>query len=144
MQTQRRSQLDTVQHRRAGFTLVEIMVVVIVIGILAALIVPNLFDRAGKAKKAVAKQQVATLENAVQMFQQDYARFPDSLEELANPPTGVEGASPPTIKQKDLVDPWGNAFIYRYPGNQWTFDLLSLGADGQEGGEDENADVTNY
>ena len=129
---------------RTGFTLIEIMVVVIVIGIIAALIVPNLFDRAGKAKRAVAKQQVSTLEGAVQMFQQDYSRFPETLEELANPPTDVEGASPPSVKAKDLTDPWGNPFVYRYPGNSWTFDLLSLGADGQEGGEGENADITNF
>lgn len=129
---------------RRGFTLIEIMVVVIVIGVIAALIVPNLFDKAGKAKRSVAKQQVATLENAVQLFQQDYSRFPDSLEELANPPADAEGASPPSIKQKDLADPWGNPFVYRYPGNNWTFDLLSLGADGQEGGEGEAADITNY
>lgn len=134
------------QHpRSSAFTLIEIMVVVIVIGIIAALIVPNLFDRAGKAKRSVAKQQVATLENAIQLFQQDYSRFPDSLEELANPPADAEGgATPPSIKEKDLLDPWGNPFVYRYPGNNWTFDLLSLGADGQEGGDGENADVTNY
>ncbi|MBB6429894.1 type II secretion system major pseudopilin GspG [Algisphaera agarilytica] len=130
--------------RTSGFTLIEIMVVVIVIGVIAALIVPNLFDRAGKAKRSVAKQQVGSLETAIQLFQQDYGRFPDTLEELASPPADVEGASPPSIKQKDLIDPWGNPFLYRYPGNNWTFDLLSTGADGQEGGEGENADITNY
>ncbi|MEM6853389.1 MAG: type II secretion system major pseudopilin GspG [Planctomycetota bacterium] len=130
--------------RRSAFTLIEIMVVVIVIGIIAALVVPNLFDRAGKAKRSVAKQQIGSLETAIQLFQQDYSRFPDSLEELASPPADADGGSPPSIKQKDLIDPWGNPFVYRYPGNNWTFDLLSLGADGQEGGEEENADITNY
>ncbi|MEM1109526.1 MAG: type II secretion system major pseudopilin GspG [Planctomycetota bacterium] len=130
--------------RQSAFTLIEIMVVVIVIGIIAALVVPNLFDRAGKAKRSVAKQQVGSLETAIQLFQQDYARFPDSLEELVSPPVGADGGSPPSVKQKDLIDPWGNPFVYRYPGNNWTFDLLSLGADGQEGGEEENADITNF
>lgn len=132
--------------RRSAFTLIEIMVVVIVIGIIAALVVPNLFDRAGKAKRSVAKQQIGSLETAIQLFQQDYSRFPDSLEELASPPADASGGggSPPSVKQKDLIDPWGNPFVYRYPGNNWTFDLLSTGADGQEGGEEENADITNY
>ncbi len=138
--------LQTSASTRSAFTLIEIMVVVIVIGIIAALIVPNLFDRAGKAKRSVAKQQVATIEGAIQMFQQDYGRFPETLEELASPPADAEtGAdAPPRIKQKDLLDPWGNPFLYRYPGNNWTFDLASLGADGQEGGEGENADINNW
>ena len=133
-----------IHPRAAAFTLIEIMVVVIVIGIIAALIVPNLFDRAGKAQRSVAKQQVATLENAVQMFQQDYGRFPESLQELAEPPAEGENPTPPMVKTKDLLDPWDNPFVYRYPGNNWTFDLLSLGADGQEGGEGDNADITNW
>ena len=133
------------KHRvRSGFTLVEIMVVVIIIGVLAALIVPSLFSRTGKAKVSVAKQQVATLDSAVQMFQQDYGRFPESLQELVNPPADVEGAAPPQVKPKDVIDPWGNEFVYRYPGDNWAFNIISLGADGQEGGEGEAADISNY
>ena len=132
------------RYVRQAFTLIEVMVMVIVIGVIAALIIPNLFDRTGKAKRSVAKQKIASLESAIQLFQQDYSRFPDSLDELASPPADAEGGSPPSIKQKDLVDPWGNPFVYRYPGNNWTFDLLSLGSDGQEGGEGEAADITNY
>ena len=132
---------------RGGFTLVEIMVVVIIIGVLAALIVPSLFSRTGKAKVSVAKQQIATLESSIQLFQQDYGRFPESLQELVNPPVDAEGgggATPPSVKPKDLTDPWGNEFVYRYPGQNWAFDLVSTGADGQEGGEGENADISNY
>lgn len=138
------NQYASVRYSQRGFTLVEVMVMVVVIGIIAALVIPNLFDKSGKAKRSVAKQKVAAIETAIQFFQQDYSRFPDSLEELVNPPADVEGASPPSIKEKDLVDPWGNPFVYRYPGNNWTFDLLSTGADGQEGGDGENADITNY
>ncbi len=132
---------------RSGFTLVEIMVVVIIIGVIAALVLPNLFSRTGQAKVSVAKQKVATLESSIQLFQQDYGRFPESLDELVSPPTDVEGggaATPPSVKPKDLVDPWGNEFVYRFPGQNWAFDIVSLGADGQEGGEGENADISNY
>jgi general secretion pathway protein G len=131
-------------RRRRGFTLVEIMVVVVVIGVLAALIVPTLFDRAGKAKRSVAKQKIASIEQAVAFFQQDYGRFPDALDEVVNPPTDVPDASPPTLKAKDLLDPWNNPFEYRFPGEHSAFDLISFGADGQEGGEGENADINNW
>ncbi|MEM6332664.1 MAG: type II secretion system major pseudopilin GspG [Planctomycetota bacterium] len=129
-----------------GFTLIEIMVVVIVIGILAALIVPSFFGRAGKARAAVAKQQIGTLETAINLFEQDYGRFPQTLEELTTRPSDVDDDqwTPPSIKSGDLTDPWGNAFVYRYPGQNWAFDLMSLGADGQEGGADENADIVNW
>ncbi len=132
--------------RRSGFTLVEIMVVVIVIGVLAALIVPTFLGRAQKAKRSVAKQKIGTIESAINLFQQDYSRFPDTLEELVSKPADVADDDwlPPSMKPKDLKDPWGNAFVYRYPGEHWAFDLLSLGADGQEGGSGENADVTNW
>lgn len=132
--------------RRRGFTLVEVMVVVIVIGVLAALVVPTFLNRSEKARRAVAKQQLASIENAINLFQQDYSRFPETLDELVTRPADVsdEQFSPPTLKPKNLVDPWGNQFVFRYPGEHWTFDLYSMGADGQPGGEGEAADVTNW
>ena len=122
------------------------MVVVIVIGVLATLIIPTLFGRAGKAKTAVAKQKITTIETAILLFEQDYSRFPESLQELVQAPADVpaDQLSPPTLKAKALKDPWGNDFVYRFPGNNFTYDLISLGADGAEGGEGEAADVTNY
>ena len=122
------------------------MVVVIVIGVLATLIIPTLFGRAGKARTAVTKQKIGSIETAIQLFEQDYGRFPESLQELVVPPADVpaDQLSPPTLKAKDLNDPWGNAFSYTFPGNHYTYDLVSLGADGAEGGEGEAADVVNY
>lgn len=145
---QPRTPRRSLRARRAprAFTLIEIMVVVIVIGVLATLIIPTLFGRAGKARTAVAKQKIAAIETAIQLFEQDYGRFPESLQELVTAPADVpsDQLSPPTLKAKDLNDPWGNEFAYTFPGNNYTYDLVSLGADGAEGGEGEALDVTNY
>lgn len=129
-----------------GFTLVEILVVVIIIGVLAAMIVPQFFGRVGQAKASVARQKLATIETAVGMFQTDYGRFPRDLRELVNRPGDIpaEKWHAPTVKEKDLVDPWDRPFVYRFPGDHLTFDLYSLGADGQSGGDGENADITNW
>ncbi|MFP4143626.1 MAG: type II secretion system major pseudopilin GspG [Phycisphaeraceae bacterium] len=130
-----------------GFTIVEVLVVVVIIGVLAAMIVPQLLSKVGKAKRSTAKQQVAALEQAVQTFALDYDnRMPQSLDELVSRPADIPADqwAPPSIKEKNLVDPWGNPYVYEYPGQHGTFDLYSLGADGREGGEGENADVTNW
>lgn len=132
--------------RTSGFTLIEIMVVVIVIGVLSALILPSFLGRAEKARVATAKQQINALETAITLFQQDYARFPDALEELVEKPADIDESqwTPPSIKLKNLEDPWGNPFVYRQPGDNGPYDLLSMGADGVVGGEDDGEDVTNW
>ncbi len=137
-------------HRRAalasGFTMVEIIVVVIVIGVLAALILPNVVGRIGQAKQSVAAQKIANIEQAVQLFQADYGRLPNTLEEVVNRPADIDAAQwqEPSIRARDLTDPWGNPWGYRFPGDHGVFDLYSYGADGQPGGEGENADVQNW
>src|SRR5690606_14869308 len=100
-----------------AFTLVELMVVVIVIGVLAALIVPNFFGRIGQSRQAVARQKIASLGTAITLFMQDHGRVPNSLEELVVKPDDVpEDQWVPTgIQQRDLVDPWGNPFVYQAP-----------------------------
>ena len=129
-----------------AFTLIEIMVVVIVIGVLSALILPSFLGRAEKARVATAKQQIGVLETSITLFQQDYARFPEDLEELVEKPADIDEAqwTPPAIKEKNLEDPWGNRFVYRQPGDHGPFDLLSMGADGVVGGEGDGADVVNW
>jgi general secretion pathway protein G len=122
------------------------MVVVIVIGILAALIAPQFLGRAEQAKRGVAQRNIAQLESAINLFQLDYGRYPDALQELVEQPADVpdEQWMPPDLKRNDLEDPWGNPYEYRYPGREGPYDLLSFGADGAEGGEDDAADVTNW
>ena len=136
----------TTTRRTAGFTLIEIMVVVIVIGVLSALILPSFLGRAEKARVATAKQQISVLETAITLFQSDYARFPETLEDLVEKPSDIDESqwTPPTIKEKNLDDPWGNRFVYRQPGDNGPFDLLSMGSDGVVGGEDDGADVVNW
>ncbi len=134
------------QHGRGrGFTIVEIIVVVICIAILAALIAPKFFGQVGKTRHAVAQQKLAVIEQAVEKFYYDYGRFPAALDELANKPADIEDDKwDPMLKAKDLTDPWGRAFEYQCPGQHGRFDLYTLGADGQEGGTGENEDVHNW
>ena len=132
-------------HRRSAraFTMVEIIVVVIVIAVLAALIAPRFFGQVGKAKTAVAQQKLGVIGQAVEKFYYDTGRFPRSLDELVSKPADVpEDKWDPSLKAKDLNDPWGRPFVYRDPGTN--YQLSSLGADGQEGGAGEDADVKNW
>jgi general secretion pathway protein G len=132
--------------RRAGFTIVEVLVVVIIIGVLATLIVPRLFGRVGQAKSGVAKSKITQIENAVEMFSNDYDRLPETLDDLVARPSDIpeEKWKEPSLRAKDLIDPWGRSFLYKCPGDHGRFDLYSLGADGQPGGEKDNADITNW
>jgi general secretion pathway protein G len=133
-------------HRTGGFTMVEIIVVIIIIGVLVTLIVPSFISRTGQAQQAVAKQKLASIEQTVQLFYYDYGRFPRSLDELVQRPADIDAAKwdPPSLKAKDLDDPWGRRFGYRVPGQYGPVDLYCLGADGQEGGEHDDADIHNW
>jgi len=141
-------------HRRrrtaqAAFTLIEFIVVMTIIGILAALIVPRFFGRIAGAKQAVAQQKVRVLETKVLEFQADTGRFPTSqegLQALIQAPGDVADKwTGPYVKPKDIIDPWGVEIRYRYPGRQnMDFDLFTYGADNAEGGEGENADIGNW
>ena len=136
------------QRYRQGFTLIEIMVVVIILGVLTGLIVPQLFKHVGKSRHMVAAQKITQIESAIQLFATEYERLPETIEELIIRPSDIDEQLwlTPTVKQKNLLDPWKRPFVYIYPGDQNpdSFDLLSLGKDGQQGGTGENKDVTNW
>ena len=137
-------------RRRAGraFTIVEILVVVTIIGILATLIVTRVIGRVGAAKRAVAQSKIAVLEQKVVEFYTDCGRYPsaqEGLRALVQAPADVGEGWRPYVKAKDILDPWGAEFIYRYPGvRNMDFDILTYGEDGAEGGEGEAADVGNW
>jgi general secretion pathway protein G len=133
-----------------GFTLIEIMVVVIIIGLLAAVIVPQVVSKVDEAKVAKAKEDIQTLETALTMFRLDNSKYPTTdqgLESLVQQPAD------PTIKnwraggyiQRISKDPWGNPYQYAFPGTHGReYDLYSFGADGQPGGDGINADIGNW
>jgi general secretion pathway protein G len=130
-----------------GFTLLEIMVVVVIIGLLAAMIVPNFMGQVDTAAINRAKQDIRTIETALNMYRLDNFKYPstdDGLEALVTNPG--ENAAPNWSRKLDKVpmDPWKSPYQYRYPGQGGReFDVFSLGADRQEGGEGVNADLSN-
>ncbi len=134
------------RRNRRGFTIVEILVVVIIIAVLATMIVPRFLGRVGQSRQAVAKTKVAEIEKAIEIFSYDYDRWPVNLDELVNRPGDIDEGKwqPATIRDKDLLDPWGQQFLYRQPGEHGIYDVYTLGKDGQEGGEDEDADIGNW
>lgn len=134
------------RRRQAGFTLLELLVVVIILAALAALVGPRLFGTLGKAKSQVAKTQISILASSMDRYRLDVGRYPtteEGLEALVTQPSGVAGWNGPYIKKSVPLDPWGREYVYRCPGENGEFDIVSLGADGQSGGTGEDADVTN-
>jgi len=136
---------------RWGFTLMELLVVLVILGLLAALVGPRILGRIGGAKQDVAKSQIALLEAALDQYRLDMGRYPsteEGLEALISPPQDEEAKKNwrgPYLKKKKIPkDPWGRPYHYRCPGEHGEYDLWSYGADGQPGGTGENADITNW
>ncbi|HCX81340.1 MAG: type II secretion system protein GspG [Curvibacter sp. RIFCSPHIGHO2_12_FULL_63_18] len=131
-----------------GFTLIELMVVLVIIGVLAALIVPNVLDRADDARVSAAKTDIANLHQALKLYKLDNQRYPSQeqgLQALVLKPTnGVVPANWRPYVDKLPNDPWGRAYLYMNPGLHGEVDVLSFGADGQSGGEGKNADIGNW
>jgi general secretion pathway protein G len=137
-------------RNRKGFTLVELLVVVLIIGMLAAFVAPRMFSGIGKTRADLTKAKMAIIENALARFYIDCGRYPEDaegLESLITPPADMEEGkwNGPYLKASDLVDLWDNPYIYVAEGevNPGSFDLISLGGDGAEGGEGDNADIVN-
>lgn len=132
----------------AGFTLIEIMVVVVILGILAALIAPNIIGNVDKAQVAAVKQDIRVIENAIDMFRLERFRYPttdEGLNALVTPPSDPTVPFPPGGYIKRLPkDPWGRPFVYVQPGTHGEFDVYSLGRDGAPGGEGIDADIGNW
>jgi general secretion pathway protein G len=135
-------------HRpNSGITLIELMVVMVIIAMFAAIVGQRLFRNVDKAKQSAAKTQIQEFESVLDLYRLDVGRYPTTEEGLAAlqvRPSGVESWDGPYMKKDVPLDQWGHPFVYRNPGQHGDFDLLSYGADGVEGGEGSNADVVNW
>ena len=133
-----------------GFTLIEIMVVVVILGILAALVVPQVMSRPDQAKVTVAKGDIKAIAAALDMYRLDNFSYPSTQQGLGALVEKPSGSPQPRNWNRDGYlkrlpkDPWGNDYLYLSPGTQGPFDLYSLGADGKQGGSDLNADIGNW
>ena len=136
------------QHLSAGFTLIELMVVLVIIGVLAALVVPNVLDRADDARSTAAKTDVNNLMQALKLYRLDNQRYPAAEQGLqalvAKPATAPVPPNWKSYVDKLPNDPWGRPYQYLNPGIKGEIDVMSFGADGQPGGEGKNADIGSW
>lgn len=139
-----------VKNCQRGFTLIEIMVVVIILGILAGIVVPRLLDRPEEARRTKAAVQIKSLEEALSLYKLDNGSFPTTeqgLQALVDKPES--GRIPQNYRDGGYInkvpeDPWGNSYIYLNPGIHGEYDIISYGADGEPGGEGKDADVQSW
>jgi general secretion pathway protein G len=130
-----------------GFTLLELLVVVVIIGLLAGIVAPRYFGQVGKSEVNVARAQLDALEKALDQYRLDVGRYPSTelgLKALVERPASEPKWSGPYLRKDVPPDPWGKPYVYKLPGEKGEFDLLSYGKDGQPGGTGENADLTNH
>lgn len=133
-------------HEERGFTLIEILVVMVMIALLASLVAPRLFPKLGKGKQSAAKAQIELLEQALDQYRLDTGRYPTTQEGLnaliTNP--NVESWNGPYLKKGLPNDPWSKSYNYQCPGTHGEYDLLSYGRDGAPGGEGEDKDIVSW
>jgi general secretion pathway protein G len=130
----------------AGFTLLELLVVVVIIGLLAGFVAPRYFGQVGKSELAVAKAQIDALEKALDQYRLDIGRYPNNelgLKALVERPASEPKWAGPYLRKDVPLDPWGKPYVYKTPGEKGDFDLVSFGKDGQPGGSGEAADISN-
>ena len=129
--------------RQAGFTLIEILIVVGIIAIIGGIVANRIFGGQDRAKWQLAKSQVQTLAAKIESYELDNGGPPSQLQDLVSEPSGADGWLGPYAKEAELKDPWGKVFEYRAPGQSAKFDLISYGADGRPGGDSWNRDISN-
>lgn len=131
----------------AGFTLLELLVVMVIIGMLASFVAPKFFAQIGKSQTKTARAQIDALEKSLDQYRLDIGHYPTTEQGLAalnERPAGEAKWSGPYLKKSVPMDPWSHAYIYKAPGEHGEYDLLSYGKDGQPGGTDEAEDITNW
>jgi general secretion pathway protein G len=133
--------------RGPGFTLLELLVVVAILGLLAGFVAPRYFGQIGKSEVNTAKAQIDALEKALDQYRIDTGRYPTSemgLTALVDRPPNEPKWSGPYLKKTVPLDPWGSPYVYKTPGERGDYDLVSYGRDRQPGGSGENADITSH
>ena len=131
----------------AGITLIELLVVMVIIALFATIVGTRVGRSVDKAKHVAAKSQISEYESALDQFKLDVGRYPsneEGLQALRVRPGNVANWDGPYLKKDLAGDPWGHPYVYRFPGTHGDFDLLSYGADGQEGGDGDNADIVSW
>lgn len=135
------------KYQSPGFTLIELLIVMVILGLLAGLVGPKMFGRVSSAKTGTARTQIELLGTALDAYRLDNSMYPSTSQGLAalrEQPQGLETWRGPYLPKPVPQDPWDRPYIYKSPGDHGDYDLLSLGLDGQPGGEDENADVKSW
>jgi len=129
-----------------GFTLLELLVVVVILGLLAGYVAPRYFSQIGKSEVQVAKAQIDSFEKALDLYRIDVSSYPSTeqgLQALVEKPTGATNWSGPYLKKTVPLDPWGHPYVYRAPGEKREYDIVSYGRDGKPGGNGQDADLGN-
>jgi len=130
--------------RRKGFTLLELLVVIVIIGLLAGYVAPRYFSQVGKSEIQVARAQIESIDKALDQYRLDLRRYPsaeEGLQALVAKPENAAAWQGPYLKKAVPMDPWGRPYTYRTPGQKGEFDLFSYGRDGKPGGTGEDADI---
>jgi general secretion pathway protein G len=132
------------RNGQRGFTLVELLLVLVILALIAGLVLPGIIGKAESAKAKAASSQISRISMSVESFYLDTGSTPDSLDDLVNEPQGANGWNGPYIKNSLLKDPWGKPYQFRSPGEHGDFDIQSFGSDGQQGGEKNARDITSW
>ncbi len=136
------------KHNSKAFTLLELMIVIVIMGLLATIVMPKILNRPEQARRTKALVEIRNIESALALFKTDTGRFPttsDGLTVLASNPGGINGYNSDGYLKKVPRDPWGNLYVYISPGlNSKDYDLESYGKDGENGGTNDNADIESW
>jgi len=131
------------RRAQSGFTIFEIVIVFILLAGIMAVVMPRVFDQFTRAQGQQAKMSLMHVAGQIEMYRAEVGKYPDSLRDLVRKPSAVDNWNGPYVKETELKDAFGNEYKYSAPGQGRKFDLISLGADGKEGGEGENRDISN-
>ncbi len=144
MDMKNRNGLQNKYQFQRGFTLVELLLVLVILALIAGLVLPGIIGKAEGAKVRATSSQISRISMSVETYYLDTGSTPGSLTDLVSEPAGASGWNGPYIRNSILKDPWGREYQFRNPGEHGDFDIFSYGADGQQGGDDNDADITSW